>query len=216
MVPLSTSDLNNPVTFPTFLNLPAEYEINDAYFSSTKPRKHWCFLGRVISSNVMVRLSLEVEDKKGHRILVAFHTDDRGASFQAQCTPGSTIAVLYATQHIFAFSPPGVRLEESAYIRVFPYTLEAMLRTSKAIFERDRAARCEVCGRADANVKKCARCKTAWYCSKMCQTNGWVAHKDECNVFRDVQWFVTRNWETGVHAHAFPVERVHRRALAQH
>ncbi|KAN0100202.1 hypothetical protein V8E55_000186 [Tylopilus felleus] len=214
MVPLSTSDLNNPNTFPAFLNLPAEYEINDTYFSSTKPRKHWCFLGRVVSSSVMVRLTLQVEDKKGNRISIAFHTDDRGASFQAQCTPGNTIAVLYATQHTFAFIPPGLRLEEATHVKVFPHTLEAMLKTSKAIFERDRTARCEVCGRVDANVKKCARCKTAWYCSKTCQNNGWLSHKDECAIFRDVQWFVTRNWETGIHTHTFPVEHVPWRALA--
>lgn len=166
MVPLSTSDLNNPNTFPTFPSLPLESEINDAYFSSAKPRKHWCFLGRVVSSSVLVRLTLQVEDRKGHEFLVGFHTDDRGAMFQALCIPGSTIAVLYATQHTFAFSPPGLRLEESARIKVFPYTLEAMLKTSKVIFERERAAKCEVCGRAGEHMKKCARCKTAWYCSK--------------------------------------------------
>ena len=110
---LSTSNLNNPHTFPAFFNLPSEYDINDTYFSSAKPRKHWCFLGQVVRSDILVRLMLQVEDKKGHEILVAFHTDDRGAMFQPLCTPGSTIAVLYATQHTFAFSPPGLRLEES-------------------------------------------------------------------------------------------------------
>lgn len=167
MVPLSTSDLNNPNTFPTFLNLPNEYEINGTYFSSTRPRKHWCFLGRVVSREILVRLMLQVEDRKGHKILVAFHTDDRGTAFQTLCTPGSTIAVLYATQHTFAFSPPGLRLEEAAHIKVFPYPLEAMLKTSRVVFERGRVAKCEVCGRGDANVKKCARCKTAWYCSRV-------------------------------------------------
>ena len=167
MVPLSTSDLNNLNTFPTFQNLPNEYEINDSYFSSTKPRKHWCFLGRVVSSDVTVRLMLQVQDKKGHQFLAAFHTDDRGTALQRMCRPGSTIAVLYATQHIFAFSPPGLKLEETAHVKVLPYTLEAMLRTSKVIFEKNRVAKCEVCGKADASVKKCARCKTAWYCSKV-------------------------------------------------
>ncbi|KAI9570129.1 hypothetical protein HD554DRAFT_2019081 [Boletus coccyginus] len=182
MVPLSTSDLNDPNTFPTFLNLPAEYAINDAHFSSTKPRKHWCFLGQVVSSNVGVRLTLQVEDKKGHKTLVAFYTDDRGASFQAQCTPGSTIAVLYATQHIFPFSGSGLRLEEGAHVMVFPHTLEAMLKTSKMA----------------------------------CQKNGWMAHKDECGIFRDVQWFVTRNWETGTKTHMFPAVRVPWRAQLAH
>ncbi|KAG9313942.1 hypothetical protein JVU11DRAFT_4716 [Chiua virens] len=166
MAHLSTSDLNNSSTFPAFWDLPDEYEINDTYFSTTKPRKHWCFLGRVVSSGVLVRLSLEVEDRKGHKILVAFHTNDRGAAFQALCTPGSTIAVLYATQHTFAFSPPGLRIEENSHVKVFPHSLEVMLRTSKKICEKDKVARCEVCGRADGNVKKCARCKTAKYCSK--------------------------------------------------
>jgi len=216
MVPFSTSDLNNPSTFPTFLNLPTEHQVNTAYLSSTKPRKHWCFLGRVVSSSVLVRLTLQVEDRKGHKILVAFHTDDRGASFRELCTPGSTIAVLYATQHTFAFSPPGIRVEETAHVKVFPYTLEEMLGTSKVIFGRDKAARCDVCRIAEVNMKKCARCKTPWYCSKTCQTNGWQSHKEECAILRDVQWFVSRNWETGVNAHAFPIERAPWRPVARH
>ncbi|KAH0834727.1 hypothetical protein J3R83DRAFT_10278 [Lanmaoa asiatica] len=174
MALLPTSDLNDPNTFPTFFNLPDEYDINDAYFSSTKPRKHWCFLGQVVSSGVFVRLMLEVEDKEGHKMLVAFHTTDRGASYQAICTPGSTIAVLYATQHAFAFSPPGLRLEDGVQIKVFPHTLKAMLKTSKAIFEGNSAAKCEVCGKADENMReKCARCKAVRYCSKasLCRSN---------------------------------------------
>ncbi|KAF9225315.1 hypothetical protein BS17DRAFT_778434 [Gyrodon lividus] len=207
MALLPTSDLNNAHTFPSFFNLPAEYEINDAYFSSTNPRKHWCFLGRVVSSGVLVRLSLEVEDQKGHKFLVAFHTDDRGAAFQALCNAGNTIAVLYATQHTFAFSPPGLRLEESAHVKVFPYTLEKMLETSKELFKKAEDKRCEVCGTVDAIMKKCARCKGAWYCSKTCQKDGWTAHKYKCAIFRDVQWFVSRNWESGRNTHSFLVGR---------
>ncbi|KIK97679.1 hypothetical protein PAXRUDRAFT_824679 [Paxillus rubicundulus Ve08.2h10] len=93
MALLPTSDLNNPDTFPSFSNLPAEYEIRDTYLPSANPRKHWCFLGRVVSSGVLVRLALDVEDKEGHKFLVAFHTDDRGAAFQGLCNAGSTIAV---------------------------------------------------------------------------------------------------------------------------
>lgn len=49
-----------------------------------------------------------------------------------------------------------------------------------------------------------------------CQTNGWMAHKDECAIFRDVQWFVTRNWETSINTHTFPAEQLPWRALVQH
>lgn len=49
-----------------------------------------------------------------------------------------------------------------------------------------------------------------------CQTGGWGTHKDECAIFRDVQWFATRNWETSVNTYTFPVERVPWRALAHH
>ncbi|KAF9245657.1 hypothetical protein BU15DRAFT_70728 [Melanogaster broomeanus] len=207
MALLPTSDLSNPNTFPTYFNLPPEYEVNDTCYTSTKPRKHWCFLGKVVSSGALVRLTLEVEDKKGHKFLVAFHTDDRGAAFQAQCTPGNTIAVLYATQHTFAFSPPGLRLEESSHVKVFPYKLEKMLETSKEIFGKAKTGRCEVCMTVDTTMKRCAQCKSAWYCSKACQTKGWKTHKDKCTLFRDVQWFVSRNWESGSKTHAFPVER---------
>jgi len=207
MALLPTSDLNDPDTFPSFFNLPAEYEINDTYLSSTKPRKHWCFLGRVVSSAALVRLTLEVEDKEGHKFLVAFHTDDRGAAFQGLCNAGSTIAVLYATQHTFAFSPPGLRLEENAHVKVFPYTLEKMLETSRELFEKAEARRCEVCRTVGASVKKCARCKGGWYCSKTCQTSAWATHKNKCPISRDVQWFVSRNWETSSNTYSFPVER---------
>ncbi|KAI6048013.1 hypothetical protein EDC04DRAFT_2620972 [Pisolithus marmoratus] len=135
ITPLAPSDLNNPQTFPTFWDL-----------YSTKPRRHWCFLGKIISSSVVVRLALQVEDTEGHRLLVAFHTDDRGAAFMDQCKEGHTIAVLYATQHTFAFSPPGLRLEQDAHVKVFPMRGHA--------------------DETDTPLKKCSACSGAWYCSR--------------------------------------------------
>lgn len=49
-----------------------------------------------------------------------------------------------------------------------------------------------------------------------CQASGWAAHKDECAIFRDVQWFVTRNWETGTNSYTFPVGKGPWYALAHH
>jgi len=162
---------NNALTFPAFWDLPSEYEINETDLSSTKPRKHWCFLGKIVSGGVFVRLSLEVEDKTGHRLLVAFHTNDRGAAFQHLCIPGHTIAVLHAKQHIFAFSPPGLRLEENAHIKVLPYSLDQVLKASKDLVDQGKGKRCEVCRMADVPLEEqCAGCKSVWYCSKASQT----------------------------------------------
>ena len=170
------SDLNNAQTFPAFWDLPSEYQTD---LFSTKP-KHWCFLGKIVSGGVFVRLSLEVEDKAGHRLLVAFHTKDRGAAFQHLCKPGHTIAVLYAKQHIFAFSPPGLRLEENAHIKVFPYSLNQMLKASKGLFDNWKGKICEVCRMADVSLEVyCASCKGVWYCSKASQTASVVVFTHE-------------------------------------
>lgn len=170
------SDLNNALTFPSFQELPSEHEISETYLSSTKPRKHWCFLGQIVSSNVVVRLTLDVEDREGNRLLVAFHTDDRGAAFRNLCVRGHTIAVLYATQHTFAFSPPGLRLEEDTHIKVFPYSLDQMLEASGELFDREMK-RCEVCKMADSTIlMKCGGCKSAWYCSKASQLRSMVVY----------------------------------------
>lgn len=163
------SDLNNTFTFPPFAGLPPEYDADEIHCSPTPTRlqRHWCFLGKIISSTVLVRLTLEVEDKEGNRILVAFHTDDRGASFRERCKAGRTVAVLYAVQHTFSFSPPGLRLEEDVHIRVFPCSLDEMLGMSRKLFERGSEKRCEACGKADASVKTCSNCKNQRYCSEV-------------------------------------------------
>ncbi|KAH7886238.1 hypothetical protein F5I97DRAFT_1235524 [Phlebopus sp. FC_14] len=204
---LQSSDLNNSAIFRPFSELPSEHEFSETYLSYTKPRKHWCFLGKIVKCNFLVRLTLDVEDKKGHRFLVAFHTDDRGAAFKAMCIPGNTIAVLYAAQHTFAFSPPGLRIEEDGRVMVFPYSLEKMLAVSNDVLQRAKAGTCETCGAVENSMKKCARCKTALYCSRECQTNGWASHKDRCAITKDLLWFMQRDWESSSNAHLFPAGR---------
>ncbi|KAG6336240.1 hypothetical protein ID866_2859 [Astraeus odoratus] len=209
--PLSGSrpltDLNSPIAFPPFRALPKEYDLSETYSPSSKPQRHWCFLGQIVSSSVLVRLMLEVEDREGNRVLVAFHTDDRGAMIRDLCKRGHTIAVLYATQHTFAFSPPGLRLEEDVHIKIFPYPLHQMLEVSGELCDKAKGKRCDTCGTMDASLKLCTACKGAWYCSKACQTNGWKAHKQKCPVIRDVQWFTRKNWENHAYPYFFPIRR---------
>eukprot|EP00662_Eupelagonemidae_sp_cell21_P057247 gene57247-biopygen50404 len=39
---------------------------------------------------------------------------------------------------------------------------------------------CAGCGRADAQLHRCARCKGAWYCSSDCQKQHWPQHQPAC------------------------------------
>jgi len=39
---------------------------------------------------------------------------------------------------------------------------------------------CDVCGKTALELKCCARCKNAWYCSKECQKAAWSVHKTVC------------------------------------
>nr|CAD7576537.1 unnamed protein product [Timema californicum] len=39
---------------------------------------------------------------------------------------------------------------------------------------------CVTCG--DQGVKRCSRCKTAWYCGRECQVKNWPKHKKICDL----------------------------------
>ncbi len=39
---------------------------------------------------------------------------------------------------------------------------------------------CDSCGTSGANFSRCARCRTAIYCSRDCQTKDWPNHKTIC------------------------------------
>jgi splicing suppressor protein 51 len=45
--------------------------------------------------------------------------------------------------------------------------------------ERDAEVYVKVCGHCSTfvNVKRCAHCGKAWYCSRACQRADWKAHK---------------------------------------
>ena len=40
---------------------------------------------------------------------------------------------------------------------------------------------CKVCQKFDSASKKCAKCKSEFYCSKNCQKTDWPFHKQFCN-----------------------------------
>ena len=44
-------------------------------------------------------------------------------------------------------------------------------------------AKCFECGKP--GVKRCSRCKNAWYCGRKCQVKNWKAHKKVCDLVVD-------------------------------
>jgi hypothetical protein len=114
----------NQATFPSFLELPDETEVDDDFFESRdgvnyRPRRHWCFLGEIVDFSTLLRLQMEIKDVAGNTIPLFFYTDGRGSEIApSQLCKGYTIAALYAQQHAFAFSEPGIRLEDPTLIKV--------------------------------------------------------------------------------------------------
>ncbi|KAF5672045.1 SET domain-containing protein [Fusarium heterosporum] len=119
----------NQAIFQSFLELPDESDVDEDFFQSrngvnNQHRRHWCFLAEIVDFVTLVRLQMEVKDVAGNIVPLSFYTDKRGSEIQqSQIRKGYTIAVLYAKQHVFAFSPPGIRLENPVLVKVRTTTL---------------------------------------------------------------------------------------------
>lgn len=42
--------------------------------------------------------------------------------------------------------------------------------------------KCGECGKSAEKLKRCARCKSEWYCAVSCQKKAWPAHKNVCQI----------------------------------
>ncbi|KAK0617771.1 hypothetical protein B0T17DRAFT_496265 [Bombardia bombarda] len=216
---LQLADLRNRTTFPNFNSLPHEYDIDDNFFSivnngsrmgssTYRPRRHWCFLAEITITDVgyFVRRNLHVTDRDGETVLLAFHTDGRGSEMDPWLLrQGYTVAILYAEYHQFAFSPPGIRLEDSGTIKIFPMSLKELLALSDRIQEFSQLLdggqrRCHGCGKTSTSLNRCARCSLFWYCDKNCQTTGWhqKGHKVDCKQLKDddLRAMFLLNWDS--------------------
>ncbi|KAF4994810.1 hypothetical protein FGRMN_5544 [Fusarium graminum] len=115
--------LRNQAIFPSFVELPDENVVDEHFFQSgngvnNQPRRYWCFLAEIVDFLTLARLQMEVKDVAGNTIPLFFYTNKRGSEIQqSQIRKGYTIAVLNAEQHAFAFSPPGIRLEDPTLIK---------------------------------------------------------------------------------------------------
>ncbi len=122
--PGQPADFRNRTSFPGFNDLPHENH-NDPEFYATvngityRPRRHWLFLAEIVDFGTLFRLQMTIKDVDGMTVPLFFYTEGRGSELEPSLIQkGYTIAILYAEFHAFAFSEPGIRLEEPTNIKV--------------------------------------------------------------------------------------------------
>ena len=117
-------DFRNRATFPGFNDLPHENHIDPEFYASVdeftyRPRRHWLFLAEIVDYGRFLRLQMTIKDVDSKTIPLFFHTEGRGGELEPSLIQkGYTVAILYAEFHAFAFSEPGIRLEEPTNIKV--------------------------------------------------------------------------------------------------
>ncbi|CCE29252.1 uncharacterized protein CPUR_02945 [Claviceps purpurea 20.1] len=205
--------------FSPFSELPHKNGVRgDIFFQS---RRHWCFLGQILEDPLLIQpLSLEVMDMYNKKTKVHFYTETKGAEVEAYLeTPASTVAILNATRHDFHFGPPGIRHEDPRMIKIIPHPLSIILALEHEVRsfstpQGNDLRCCHGCGRiaASSSMKRCAKCRSLWYCSKDCQMVGWVtkAHKIGCKILEDpdLRGLFLTQWDKVENCTGFPLKGV--------
>ncbi|PSN63744.1 SET domain-containing protein [Corynespora cassiicola Philippines] len=188
------------LTFLSFDDLPNEHDFEPEYFGGwdtdqSRPRFHWCFLAEIVDVGWSIRLQMTVKDVGGAILPLFFHTSRRGGELdQSQIQKGHTVVVLYAVQHAFMYSDPGIRHETPQRMKIFPLSLDRLQilkeDMQKLSTELDGVRTCHGCGKKGASLKRCGKCSYFWYCDRACQKADWIekGHKAECKVAKDSDW----------------------------
>ncbi|KAI1123473.1 hypothetical protein F5Y10DRAFT_286031 [Nemania abortiva] len=195
------ADIRNRSCFPGFRELPGDYDDNgwgliqtqqDAVYVSHPLGRHWCFLAEILDHSLFLRLHMAIKDMDGEELSLFFHTEGRGYELaSADICKGHTIAILDAQRHAFKFSDPGIRLENSRLMKIFPVSFRNLLEINDLIqrfsAQVDGLRTCHGCEKKAASLQACAKCHLFWYCHKECQTTGWKEknHKASCIALRD-------------------------------
>ncbi|RPA86835.1 hypothetical protein BJ508DRAFT_321413 [Ascobolus immersus RN42] len=206
------SSLRNEITFPSFGNVENGFNFG-LDFDGLDIRgmdTHRAYIGEIKEDTSFVRRTLEVADRTGERILVAFHDNSRGGYLKEQCKVGNTLLILYPEGHLFADGSIGFRIENEKinHVKVFPHSYERLLAANDLYFKSiNRPATCslQVCSTTsdpakvnvatDGQFVLCKDCKVAQYCQKECQVTDWNnGHKAICKAVKDVQWITGKEW----------------------
>ncbi|KAI1144792.1 heterokaryon incompatibility protein-domain-containing protein [Nemania diffusa] len=211
--------LRRRATFPGFVDLPGENEINLEFYKrsntgSYRPRRHWCFLGEIVDFTRFIRLQMQIKDVDGTIIPLFFYTDERGREVApAQVQKGYTVAILYAECHQFMTSEVGIRHEDPRMIQIFPLSLHKLLALSDQFQQfsskPDGIRMCHACGKKGTTLQRCGKCLSFWYCDKACQVAGWneKGHKVDCKLFKDpdLRGLFVFNWDEFENHVRFPL-----------
>ncbi|MCJ1386334.1 hypothetical protein MMC17_009460 [Xylographa soralifera] len=118
------ANLRSRAIFPGFTDLPDENDADQEFYKRSnigtyRPRRHWCFFGKIVDFASLLRLQMEIKDINGTTIPRYFYTDSRGSELAlGQVQKGYTVAILYAECHAFMFCKPGIRHEDPQTIKV--------------------------------------------------------------------------------------------------
>jgi len=122
--PGQLADFRNRAAFPGFDDLPLENHIDPEFHATVdeftyRPRRHWLFLAEIVDFGRLLRLEMTIKDVEGMAVPLFFYTEGRGSELETSLIhKGYTVAILYAEVHKFAFSEPGIRLEDPTHIKV--------------------------------------------------------------------------------------------------
>ncbi|CCE29257.1 uncharacterized protein CPUR_02950 [Claviceps purpurea 20.1] len=220
VVPVGTT-IQHRDFFCPFSQLPDNHDRGrGGHFS--KNRGHWCFLGEILEYPLFILpMSLEVMDMHNKKTKVHFYTETEGTEVEEHHQkPGSTVAILNATQDDFQFGPPyGIRHKDPRMIKIFPLPLAQILALEHEVRsfstpQRKDLIHCHGCGKKakSSSMKRCAKCWSFWYCSKDCQMVGWItkAHKVTCKFLKDpdLRGLFLTQWHKVNNCTGFPLKGV--------
>jgi hypothetical protein len=117
------TDLRNREIFPGFASLsksgPVDPDFYEVVNGTSKPLRHWCFLGEIADYTMLHHLELELTDFDHEKVPLHLYTDGRGSELAPeQIKKGYTVALLYAQHRTFMYSAPGIRHDDTHKLKV--------------------------------------------------------------------------------------------------
>ncbi|KAF5611427.1 mynd finger and set [Fusarium subglutinans] len=191
------ANLQDKKHFPGFEDLSWDNQLELDYYRQREngfwePRKHWVFIGEIVEVDIGFRVKLTVKDRDGLEIPIAIYTESRGLELGASnLQAGNTVVIFYAVKHLFMDMTIGIRHEDPEYLKIFPISLDNMMKLSDKIQTHATLTNgmrtCHGCNEKSSKLLKCAKCDFFWYCGHNCQLYGWKekGHKEDCKILRD-------------------------------